>query len=140
PQEALALSDLIAVMRAGEIVEVGPPETLYIAPETAFVARFLGGSNVIEDAALVAGLVPDEPRPDGHALSVRPGELWAAGPGEPGAVPARLLSRLYLGAYTEWTVEVAPTGGEPLRMWMPPGAPVPDPLCVRASSYHWVRI
>src|SRR5690606_23446329 len=49
-QEALALSDLIAVMRAGEIVEVGPPETLYIAPETAFVARFLGGSNVIEDA------------------------------------------------------------------------------------------
>ena len=135
-QEALALSDLIAVMRAGEIVEVGPPETLYITPETAFVARFLGGSNVIEDAALVAGLVPDEPHPDGHALSVRPGELWTADPDERGAVPARLLSRLYLGAYTEWTVEA---GGEPLRMWMPPGAPVPDPLSVRASSHHWVR-
>jgi ABC-type Fe3+/spermidine/putrescine transport system ATPase subunit len=135
-QEALALSDLIAVMHAGWIVEVGPPETLYITPETAYVARFLGGSNVIEDAALIAGLVPDEPQPEGYVLSVRPGELWAADEAEADSVPARLLSRLYLGAYMEWTVEVE---GAELRVWMPPGAPVPDPLFVRASTHHWVR-
>ena len=135
-QEALALSDLIAVMDAGRIVEVGPPETLYITPDTAYVARFLGGSNVIEDAALIAGLVPDEPRPDGYVLSVRPGELWTADEESADSVPARLLSRLYLGAYTEWTVEAM---GTELRVWMPPGAPVPDPLHVRASTHHWVR-
>jgi ABC-type Fe3+/spermidine/putrescine transport system ATPase subunit len=134
--EALALSDLIAVMDRGRIVEVGPPEALYITPETAYVARFLGGSNVIEDDRLIAALAPDEPRPDGHVLSVRPGELWAATPDAPGTVPARVLSRLYLGAYTEWTVEAE---GVELRVWMPPGAPAPDPLFVRASSVHWVR-
>ena len=134
-QEALALSDLIAVMRAGEVVEVGPPETLYITPETAYVARFLGGSNVIEDVALIDQLA-SEPQPEGYGLSVRPGELWTADPDAPWAVPARVLGRLYLGAYTEWTVEA---GGERLRMWMPPGAPIPDPLWIRASSHHWVR-
>ena len=43
--EALALSDTIAVMRAGNIEQVGPPEQLYRKPKTAFVAKFLGGSN-----------------------------------------------------------------------------------------------
>ena len=135
-QEALALSDLIAVMHAGRIVEVGPPETLYITPETAYVAGFLGGSNVIENERLIAGLVGDESQPDGHVLSVRPGELWTADPDDSGAVPARLLDRLYLGAYAEWTIEAE---GTQLRMWMPPGSPVPDPLYVRASTIHWVR-
>src|SRR5690606_13041410 len=40
-QEALALSDRIAVMRAGRVVEEGPPEALYAEPQTAYVARFL---------------------------------------------------------------------------------------------------
>ncbi len=135
-QEALALSDLIAVMDAGRIVEVGPPERLYITPETAYVARFLGGSNVIEDTALISGLVPDEPQPDGYVLSVRPGEFWAADEAEADSVPARLLDRLYLGAYAEWTVEAM---GAQLRVWMPPDTPVPDPLFVRASTHHWVK-
>lgn len=135
-QEALALSDLIAVMDRGRIVEVGPPETLYITPETAYVASFLGGSNVIENERLIAGLAVDEPQPDGHVLSVRPGELWTADPDDSGAVPARLLDRLYLGAYAEWTIEAEDMR---LRMWMPPGSPVPDPLYVRASTIHWVR-
>ena len=40
--EALSLSDTIAIMEAGNIVEVGAPETLYKSPSQAFTARFLG--------------------------------------------------------------------------------------------------
>ena len=47
-EEALSLSDRIAVMRNGRIIESGTPEQLYRDPATAFVAGFLGGANVIE--------------------------------------------------------------------------------------------
>ena len=50
-EEALALSDQIVVMRDGKIVQVGDPRTLYDNP-TAFVASFLGGSNVLTDSAI----------------------------------------------------------------------------------------
>lgn len=45
--EALSLSDRIAVMQAGRIVQLGAPETLYDSPRTAFVARFLGATNLL---------------------------------------------------------------------------------------------
>ncbi|MFV0361029.1 ABC transporter ATP-binding protein [Tropicimonas sp.] len=43
--EALVMSDLVAVMNAGRFEQVGRPEDLYHAPETAFVAGFVGDSN-----------------------------------------------------------------------------------------------
>lgn len=46
-QEALSLSDRIAVMRDGVIVGLGTPEQLYYEPENSFVATFFAGSNVI---------------------------------------------------------------------------------------------
>ncbi|MCR9089502.1 MAG: ABC transporter ATP-binding protein [Rhodobacteraceae bacterium] len=45
--EALALADEIIVMNAARIEQAGPPRDVYNAPRTAFVARFLGGHNVI---------------------------------------------------------------------------------------------
>ncbi|MGE4249735.1 MAG: ABC transporter ATP-binding protein [Parvibaculaceae bacterium] len=48
--EALSLSDRIAVMNEGEIVQSGTPGELYWNPETEFVARFIGESNFIEAA------------------------------------------------------------------------------------------
>jgi putative spermidine/putrescine transport system ATP-binding protein len=47
-EEALAMSDRIAVFNQGSIEQVGTGEALYHHPETLFVARFLGDSNVIE--------------------------------------------------------------------------------------------
>jgi spermidine/putrescine transport system ATP-binding protein len=47
-EEALVLSDRIAVMRAGVIEQVGPAEVLYERPRTRFVGQFLGSCNVIE--------------------------------------------------------------------------------------------
>lgn len=46
-QEAFAIADRVAVMRAGRIVQIADPETLYYQPRTAFVARFLGLHNVL---------------------------------------------------------------------------------------------
>jgi ABC-type Fe3+/spermidine/putrescine transport system ATPase subunit len=45
--EALAMSDLVVVMRGGRIEQIAEPQTLYQRPQTAFVARFLGGANVL---------------------------------------------------------------------------------------------
>ncbi len=55
-EEALASSDLVAVMQAGRLLQVGPPRELYDRPRSSFVARFLGDANLIEGAQL--GMTP----------------------------------------------------------------------------------
>ncbi len=45
--EAMALADLVVVMNHGRIEQAGPPRALFNQPRTAFVARFIGGHNVI---------------------------------------------------------------------------------------------
>lgn len=46
--EALAMSDRVLVLNAGVIEQVAPPEELYNAPNTSFVADFIGGANIME--------------------------------------------------------------------------------------------
>ncbi|GGB97758.1 ABC transporter ATP-binding protein [Cellulomonas carbonis] len=60
-EEAMTMADTVAVMNAGRIEQQGPPEELYELPRTAFVANFLGRSN------LLAGSVAEE---SGDALGV----------------------------------------------------------------------
>ncbi|MDS2172924.1 MULTISPECIES: ABC transporter ATP-binding protein [unclassified Nesterenkonia] len=59
-EEALTMADTVAVMNAGRIEQIGPPGELYDLPRTAFVANFLGKSNLFEaevvDAAGPQGL------------------------------------------------------------------------------------
>jgi putative spermidine/putrescine transport system ATP-binding protein len=50
-EEAMALADQIVVMNQGRIEQVGPPRKVYNAPATEFIARFMGGHNVIATAA-----------------------------------------------------------------------------------------
>lgn len=59
-QEALAVADRIAIMNAGEIVQLGAPRTIWGSPATAFVARFLGFRNLL--AARVDGGAPNVAR------------------------------------------------------------------------------
>ena len=47
-QEAMSVADAVVVMDHGRIEQVGPPRTIYNAPATSFVARFIGGHNVLE--------------------------------------------------------------------------------------------
>jgi spermidine/putrescine transport system ATP-binding protein len=57
----MAISDRIAVMRKGKILQVGTPQELYLTPRHIFVANFVGESNFLE------GYVVER---DGHKLSV----------------------------------------------------------------------
>lgn len=50
----MTMSDRIAVMRAGRIEQVGPPEEVYEQPATEFVAGFLGASNLLEGTVRAA--------------------------------------------------------------------------------------
>jgi putative spermidine/putrescine transport system ATP-binding protein len=81
--EALALSDRIAVMNEGQIVELGTPRELYQAPRSRFTAEFLGSTNLLE-VEVMSGFIklpwgetlPCESSWRGKALvSVRPEEL-----------------------------------------------------------------
>jgi putative spermidine/putrescine transport system ATP-binding protein len=46
--EAMELGDRIVVMRKGEIVQIGTPREVYFAPESRFVAEFIGAANIVE--------------------------------------------------------------------------------------------
>ena len=110
-EEALVMSDRIAVMRAGRIVQIGTGRDLYERPADAFVARFLGESN------LLVGVVHEAA--NGHAALAAPGLAapiaGRAGPGlargaaavalvrpeavvpRPGGLRGTTLERVYLG-------------------------------------------
>ena len=69
-EEALAVSDRVAVMRAGRIVQVGTPRALYERPASVFVARFLGRANILYGTVRAARSVRTGPQaaagtPDG---------------------------------------------------------------------------
>jgi spermidine/putrescine transport system ATP-binding protein len=69
-EEALALADRIAVMRAGRIEQVGTPRDIYLRPRTRFVAEFIGESNFVPRSG---GLVMV--RPEAIAISHDDGQL-----------------------------------------------------------------
>jgi ABC-type Fe3+/spermidine/putrescine transport system ATPase subunit len=115
-EEALVMSDRIAVMRAGRIVQIGAGAELYERPADAFVARFLGESNLVAGTLLrregergalsVAGLdSPLEgllPRgPSAGALAVGSAALALVRPEsvrpEPEGIAATVIERVYLG-------------------------------------------
>jgi putative spermidine/putrescine transport system ATP-binding protein len=83
-REAMTMSDLVVVMREGRVDQVGEPLEVYRRPTTAFVARFMGSTNLLEGSAGDGGRVMVRDRPfalDGGAarsgkvmLSVRPEE------------------------------------------------------------------
>jgi len=72
--EALALSDVIVVMKDGVIQQIGPPEELYQRPANAFVAKFIGDANLLE-AEVRGGQVwvgnYRVPEPPGHLIDGR---------------------------------------------------------------------
>ncbi len=81
-EEALSFADRVAVMRRGKIEQVGAPEEVYAQPKSAFVARFLGRTNLVPgeaeglEAITALGRVPlAEPAQGSVLLSMRPEHL-----------------------------------------------------------------
>ncbi|CAM4253692.1 ABC transporter ATP-binding protein [Palleronia rufa] len=71
-EEAMALADLVVVMKDGRIAQSGPPREIYNAPRNRFVAQFMGGHNIIEDSGRTIAVRADE-------LEVRPADAPGGG-------------------------------------------------------------
>ena len=70
-EEALTMSDRLAVMNGGHIEQVGAPQDVYEDPETLFVADFLGVSNLMEARVVSAGTQACRVAVDGYELETR---------------------------------------------------------------------
>ncbi len=117
--EALSLSDRVAILRDGQLEQCDTPETLYRSPATEFVARFIGQMNFIRNGQIksqqllnlligsetgewpasvsATGSVTVAIRPEAIRLTSKPEGGWRA----------TLHNRVVRGAYTEWVFECA---------------------------------
>jgi spermidine/putrescine transport system ATP-binding protein len=107
-EEAMVMSDRIALLRSGELEQVATPREIYGRPATAYVAQFIGHTNLLKGevraGALRSGpLTWSAALPDGLALfSLRPENIRLAdgGPAAPGIVRVRgrVLTQAFHGA------------------------------------------
>ncbi|HET8755114.1 MAG TPA: ABC transporter ATP-binding protein [Solirubrobacteraceae bacterium] len=140
-EEAMTLSDRIAVMRDARLESAGSPQDLYARPDTAFVASFFGGHNLLEcelvgdTAVRCLGQVLEVARsprlaPGEAALLAVPGDgIDLVEPGA-GGVPALVHSAVYMGSQIQVNVDV---DGVRLRVDMPGGRSLPPPVGSRVG-------
>ncbi len=114
-EEAMVMSDRIALLRSGELEQVASPREIYSRPATAYVAQFIGHTNLLR-GDVKNGRVQCGPLswpvslPDGPVLfSLRPEQVKLGGPGAPGAIPVRgrILHQAFHGATELIRVECA---------------------------------
>ncbi len=114
--EAMSLSDRIAVMQQGKMEQLGEPHVLYEQPSSLFVARFLGGANVIgarrtgPRRIVVDGReirLPDAvslPESDALAVAVKPEMIGCSPVPADGSFEGTVMEKEYLGFTTLFTV------------------------------------
>jgi putative spermidine/putrescine transport system ATP-binding protein len=95
-EEALTMSDRIAVFNAGRVEQIGTPADVYERPGTEFVAGFIGVSNVLERG--------------GRKFTVRPEKIQMLEDGQ-GGETGRIREVVYVGMFTRFVVELD-SGGE----------------------------
>jgi putative spermidine/putrescine transport system ATP-binding protein len=96
-EEALTMSDRIAVFNRGRIEQIGTPEELYDRPATRFVASFIGNTNFIPGHFLGRA---------GVTIAVRP-ERIVLGPPREGAVAGTITDIIFLGMARRYVVRLA---------------------------------
>jgi putative spermidine/putrescine transport system ATP-binding protein len=96
-EEALTMSDRLAVFNVGRIEQVGTPAEVYERPATEFVAGFVGVSNVLER--------------DGRRFTIRPEKIHLLDEAEAGRERGRVRDVVYVGMVTRYIVELD-GGGE----------------------------
>ncbi|MEN8833113.1 ABC transporter ATP-binding protein [Pacificibacter sp.] len=119
-EEAMAVSDRIIVMKDAEIAQEGSPSDLYEAPNSAFIADFIGDANLADcdikdvtkgEATVALDMkqykIRDGGLQKGHAKMVlRPHNLHLASPDQPG-IKGTISYAAYLGKEIQYTVESA---------------------------------
>lgn len=129
-EEALTMSDRIAVMNAGKALQVGSPNEIYERPKSRFVADFIGETNfiqgtfsrregtrvIVDCAGLAIATDCDRNLSPGQRVTVaiRPEKirLFESAPDlAPNCFPAEVDSRVYVGTDTRFEVRIAPSDG-----------------------------
>jgi putative spermidine/putrescine transport system ATP-binding protein len=117
--EALAMADRLVVMHEGRVQQIGTPEEVHNQPANPFVARFIGGSNLVtgrldaddrlllSDGSMIA--LAGQYTARGEAtLAVRPDSLRLAAPGTHGCIEGEVELCTWLGSVVEHAVRIAP--------------------------------
>jgi len=150
-EEALTMSDRLAVMNAGRIVQIGTPRQVYEEPADNYVADFLGAANLMEVEVVSAGALRigdfaltsrrcEAPAGTAHAV-IRPERVRIETHGSAGEnrVPAMVERVVFLGSATEVLLRLAPgiqvqalmqndgsradlAQGTPVNVYLPPDA------------------
>jgi spermidine/putrescine transport system ATP-binding protein len=151
-EEALTMSDRIAVMSAGSILQLGTPTEIYERPSTRFVADFIGESNLLDgtvaqvvdnqvlvrtpSGAVVGALrTPDIREGEDVAVSVRPENVQIQVMGDldgPNKIRGTVREVVYVGSHNQVVVEIGQT--RPVVAHMPIGE-VPSPGTIVALSF-----
>ena len=136
--EAMTMADRIVVMNAGRIEQIGTPQEVYDRPLSRFVARFIGGSNVIDarhvsdhrvevaghTLAIGQGDFPAPGKDMSFCIKTHDLELSAAeGAGGPAnnSLPGVVRSQAFLGSHRDYIVDV----GQELLVAAPPALDLP---------------
>lgn len=142
-EEALTMSDRIAVMRDGQIAQIGSPASLYSEPASPFVADFIGKMNFLSVEYLGSANTGAQIRVadasslsvtrslNGHAPELSPGlslqaairpeniSLAARGSGRPNAIAGTVDTSIYLGTHQILLVNIDGRSGPPLHIQAP---------------------
>ncbi|MDB5526615.1 MAG: transporter [Rhizobium sp.] len=135
--EAMTTADIIVVMNDGLIEQAGSPEDIYIRPATEFVARFIGGTNILtgtrgNDAALCdGGLVlrcgsGTFAATGKTAVSIRHHDIELSSDkpiGDTNVTFGTVTRQIYLGSHRDYLVSIA--GGEMVRTVAPVNVAIP---------------
>jgi ABC-type Fe3+/spermidine/putrescine transport system ATPase subunit len=118
-EEALAISDTVAVMHAGKVRQVGTPQQIYEQPADPFVAAFIGQVNLlrarVEEGWLRLGSLrlpfpsnaPAVKNGQDVILALRPEAIHIGAGSASGEVQGEVVSRTYLGTHTRYRILVA---------------------------------
>jgi spermidine/putrescine transport system ATP-binding protein len=158
-EEAMTMSNRLAVMRHGHVEQLGPPELVYENPETEFVAGFLGASNLLDgelkeqrdghSTILLSGgttvTLPSERAPFASGsqvrVGVRPEKIMIAPEGEAepdtgwNSVTGLLRMSTYIGVSHQYKVE-GPLGA-PLTVWVQNLGTAPAPRAGDRVRLSW---
>lgn len=119
-EEALAISDRIAVMKSGKIQQIGRPKDIYTRPANEFVANFIGVSNILQgeikennDGNAVISLLEEacirmrlkEKEKKQVKISVRPEEFSICDASVTG-IQGRIMLKTFLGDYISYEIEL----------------------------------
>ncbi|HLG08023.1 MAG TPA: ABC transporter ATP-binding protein [Gaiellaceae bacterium] len=136
-EEAMTMADTIAVMNQGRIEQLGPPEELYERPATAFVAGFLGASNLLpgtvegpdairlDDGTIVRAKVNGRSGP--VAAGVRPEKITLGAGGGANELPGAISETAYIGVATHVVVRTAAGTVHVFAQNLDAGGRVPPP-------------